>query len=218
MAERQNGMAISLGPPLPTGSSALPAPRRTGVGSLRCPGLLGLARGGVCLAIAVANDPVCSYHTFSPLPGEGRGASWKIEFVTRTLNPLPRSSPLPWRFVSVALSLPRPSPVEAVGVTHHRVLSCSDFPRDRQADPATISSAPREHCNFENVQSRSFLKRRGDKRAEEKSSLNHFSVFLVLLAFLAPRRFNTYTFATHNWYLLPHDRQRHRTRSDRLGR
>lgn len=125
-------MAISLRRLLPTGSSTLPAL----IASDRCwkrrchfRGLLGLARGGVCLAIAVTNDPVCSYHTFSPLPREGRGSRGRIESSLDKLDPRTRASPLPRRFVSVALSLTQPSPAGPVGVTHHRVLSCSDFPR-----------------------------------------------------------------------------------------
>ena len=135
-------MAISLRRRLPAGSSTLPAPRRTGVGSLRCPGLLGLARGGVCLAIAVTNDPVRSYRTFSPLLWEGaEGRRGQVMPCVEHLAPWPLG-PFPKRFVSVALSLLRSSPTEAVGVTHHRVLSCSDFPRDR-ASPIPRPSRPR---------------------------------------------------------------------------
>jgi len=36
-------------------------------------GLRGLARGGVYRAIVVTNNPVRSYHTFSPLPVPASG-------------------------------------------------------------------------------------------------------------------------------------------------
>jgi len=75
--------------------------------------IFGLARGGVCHAPAVAGGAVRSYRTFSPLPPEvnSRGGTF-----------------------SVALSLTAPSPRPPVGVTHHRVLSCSDFPPSAEAD------------------------------------------------------------------------------------
>jgi len=66
---------ISLGPPLPTNSSDLPAPAHPDR-VLSAPAdqananmrLLDLARGGACLARSVTRPAVCSYHTFSPLP------------------------------------------------------------------------------------------------------------------------------------------------------
>ncbi len=70
--------------------------------------LLGLAGGGVCPAGAVTGTAVRSYRTISPLP------------VSR------RSGALGWVF-SVALS----RGVPPVVVSHHRALSCSDFPPAR---------------------------------------------------------------------------------------
>ena len=69
--------------------------------------LLGLARSGVCHARAITDSAVCSYHTFSPLPVRFRAIGG---------------------IFSVALSLTEPSPTQPVGVTHHCVLPCSDFP------------------------------------------------------------------------------------------
>ena len=63
--------------------------------------LLALARGVVCHASTVTSRAVRSYRTFSPLPTEVGG------------------------LFSVALSLTQR---ESVGITHHRVLSCPDFP------------------------------------------------------------------------------------------
>lgn len=102
---------IHLGPPSPTASSALPAPNPADHGReaarATSGGLLGFARGGVCRAPIVTNRAVRSYRTISPLP-------------------VPTFPGAIGRMFSVALSLTsRPRPV---GVTHHRVLSCSDFP------------------------------------------------------------------------------------------
>jgi len=65
---------ISLGPPLPVGSSNLPAPRHL-VGEPSGPlsrkaarGLFGLAPGGVYRAPLVTLGAVSSYLTVSPLP------------------------------------------------------------------------------------------------------------------------------------------------------
>ena len=70
----------------------------------RVTSLLGLAGGGVCPASTVAGAAVRSYRTISPLP-------------------VPLSADIGC-VVSVALS--RGSP--RVAVSHHRALSCSDFP------------------------------------------------------------------------------------------
>jgi len=43
----------------------------------------------------------------------------------------------------VALSLISPSPVKPVGVTHHRILSCSDFPPASQRVTNERSPQPR---------------------------------------------------------------------------
>jgi hypothetical protein len=79
--------------------------------------LLALARGGVCHALTVTSQAVRSYRTFSPLPAEAGG------------------------IFSAALSLTQREPV---GVTHHRVLPCPDFPpslenRSLQATAAACS-------------------------------------------------------------------------------
>ncbi len=76
-------------------------------------GLLGLARGGVCRAPSVTRRAVRSYRTLSPLPDPGR-------------------TPAIGGLLSVALSLALSRLLSElcgrVGVTHHRVLSCPDFP------------------------------------------------------------------------------------------
>ena len=191
-----------------------------------CLGLLGLARGGVCLAIVVANDPVRSYHTFSPLPPEGALEHDRSAMFWR---------PFQRRFVSVALSLTQPSPAEPVGVTHHRVLSCSDFPRDR-ANPTPRPSRPRHTPIISAIPRSPFgLNRQGAKEGNkaffatdlhECSQINHpcksvFTrgyCFLPSLAHLAPWRFKSNAVLPTNWYLDTHDRRCDRTRSDRLGR
>ena len=125
---REAWAAISLAPPLPAGSSGLPAPGSTGPvaldksarrADLPGQGLFDLARGGVCRAPAVASRAVRSYRTVSPLPDPG--------------YPGHRRSVLCGTF-------PRPA-VGRVGVTHHRVLSCSDFPQTRFREPAAASRA-----------------------------------------------------------------------------
>jgi len=97
---RKDEMAvICLDLPLPTGSSDLPAVNTRA----RCQ-RLGLAGGGVFPAGIVTDAAVRSCRTISPL-----------------LAPIARDVS---RVFSVALSrgLPR------VAVSHHRALSCSDFP------------------------------------------------------------------------------------------
>jgi len=92
---------ISLRLPLPDSSEHATRPILRTTGALRR-GLLALARDGVCPASSVTRGAVRSYRTVSPLPPCGGG------------------------LFSVALSLtPAPGPVV---VSHHRVLSCSDFP------------------------------------------------------------------------------------------
>jgi len=92
--------AIYLDRPLPAGSSDLPA------GNARAERqLLGLAGGGVYPADDVTIIAVRSYRTISPLP-------------------VPRLIGAIGCVVSVALSLGSPR----VAVSHHRALSCSDFP------------------------------------------------------------------------------------------
>ena len=92
---------ISLRLPLPDSSEHATRPILRTTGALRR-GLLALARDGVCPASPVTRGAVRSYRTVSPLPPCGGG------------------------LFSVALSLtPAPGPV---AVSHHRVLSCSDFP------------------------------------------------------------------------------------------
>ena len=86
--------------------------------------LLGLARGGVYHAPIVTNRAVRSYRTLSPFPVP----SWK-----RAGSPFYLAI---GGLLSVALSLVPSRPIglaisrvlERVGVTHRRVLSCSDFP------------------------------------------------------------------------------------------
>jgi hypothetical protein len=80
----------------------------------RASGILGLAGGGVCPAVAVTDNAVRSYRTISPLPVPRRAIGGVF---------------------SAALS--RGSPRAAV--SRHRALSCSDFPPDfsirRPPDP-----------------------------------------------------------------------------------
>ncbi len=152
---RRRGMAISLRPPLPTGSSTLPVPitpdqciesgvatsggtawacTRWGLPSDRChqrpgvllPHLFTLTGGGVSL--------------------EAWGLSPQPTHLLEPSSLITQATRLPRRFISVALSLLRPSPAEAVGVTHHRVLSCSDFPRD-WASPTPRPSRPRHNSH-----------------------------------------------------------------------
>ena len=78
-------------------------PLAPGPGAACADRLLGLAGGGVCRAGDVAAAAVRSYRTFSPLPVPRRAIG---------------------RVFSVALSRRLPS----VAVSHHRALSCSDFP------------------------------------------------------------------------------------------
>jgi len=67
---------ISLGPPLPAGSSNQPAPRHLvgepsgPLGRKAARGLFGLAPGGVYRAPSVTLGAVSSYLTVSPLPVE----------------------------------------------------------------------------------------------------------------------------------------------------
>jgi len=113
--------------------------------------LLGLARGGVYLALVVTNQAVRSYRTFSPLP--------VIES---------RNSPSIGGSFSVALSLipscTLASLLRRVGVTHHRFLSCSDFP------PGTDESVTSDHLasSLNNTQSHcsGFASKRTDLRVE----------------------------------------------------
>ncbi len=117
---RRNGgrMTISLGRQLPGASSDLPGSReRVGLtrGSVRLlelstAPLFGLAPDGVYRARSVTRPAgELLPHRFTltaPTPKKGRGGG----------------------FLSVALSLPDPSPDRAVGVTHHRALRSPDFP------------------------------------------------------------------------------------------
>lgn len=73
--------------------------------------LLGLARGGVCNAPLVTKRAVRSYRTISTLPVTANRPS-AVCFL--------------WHFPSLATD--RFWLFERVGVTHHLVLSCSDFP------------------------------------------------------------------------------------------
>ena len=144
------------GPVIPTSTSARPwdrhgkPPHRADLPGLARTGtpLLGLARGGACPARAVTRPAVRSYRTFSPLPVPHALAlvSWSSRaqwcrhahpisryIVTCTgLNSQGRGRGAIGGVFSVALSLtaraPRRPPRRRVGVTHHRVLSCSDFP------------------------------------------------------------------------------------------
>lgn len=90
-----------------------PRSPRTGVDALASGGCSTLHTGGVCPAPAVTSRAVRSYRTFSTLP-----------------DPLARRTGAIGGVFSVALSLARGRPVR-VGVTHHRVLRCSDFPQHR---------------------------------------------------------------------------------------
>ena len=116
---------IHLRSPSPTTFSTLPAlvPRTTEprkhTSSGR--GLLALAPGGVCRAPTVTSRAVRSYRTISPLP-------------------VPRERPSAVCFLWHFPWLHDPEPV---GVTHHRVLRCSDFPPAGQAPQATV--CPRPH-------------------------------------------------------------------------
>ena len=92
-----------------------PHPADNGPGYRGIPrGLLALARGGVCHAPVVTNRAVRSYRTLSPLPAKAGG------------------------LLSVALSLARRKPV---GVTHHRVLSCPDFPQQRELPRSPVHTS-----------------------------------------------------------------------------
>jgi len=81
--------------------------------------LLGLAGGGVCPAGVVTDAAVRSYRTISPLP-------------------VFRQAEIIGCVFSVALS--RGSP--RVAVSHHRALSCSDFP------PASTKASGRPTHSF----------------------------------------------------------------------
>ena len=104
-------------PPMPGPSTALgPKREMMHLGNPFADRLLGLAGGGVFPAGDVAAAAVRSYRTFSPLP-EPREAIGCV--------------------FSVALSLGFPTPLggkphrgsrSPVAVSHHRALSCSDFP------------------------------------------------------------------------------------------
>jgi len=123
------GTAISLGPRLPAGSSNLPATPgcpgdRTGPPHApqnvrrRC-----LVLHAVGLAVprpspAARCALTAPFHPY--LCGAGPGVS-------------PSAGPAIGGVLSVALSLNGSSPTRPVGVTHHRVLSCSDFPRAGRA-------------------------------------------------------------------------------------
>ncbi len=103
--------------PLPSG--------RTGRGPLRARELRDLARGGVCRAPSLARRAVGSYPTVSPLPEPFRAIGGLF---------------------SVALSLARDRPAFAgrfgrVGVTHHPVLPCSDFPQPVKEQAAAVCRA-----------------------------------------------------------------------------
>jgi len=101
---------ICLGQLLPVGSAFQQAtypPVLPGPGT----GKLGLAGGGVCPAGAVTGAAVRSYRTISPLPDSPC-------FLAKA-----RRGTIGCVF-SVALSLGLPP----VAVSHHRALSCPDFP------------------------------------------------------------------------------------------
>ena len=76
----------------------------------RRPGLLALARGGVCRALPVTREAVRSYRTLSPLPRTPCGA------VRRS---------------ALCCTVPHARPRAWVAVSHHRVQSCPDFPPRR---------------------------------------------------------------------------------------
>ena len=82
--------------------------------------LLGLARGGACHARAVTNPAVRSYRTISPLPVPGLNRAIGGVFsvaLSRTVLIVPGTVARSQAFTK-----------RRVGVTHHRVLPCSDFP------------------------------------------------------------------------------------------
>ncbi len=81
--------------------------------------LHGLARGGCSRAPTVTSRAVRSYRTLSPLPDPVRPE----QAATRAIGGL----------LSVAIALAHD--LGRVGVTHHRVLSCSDFPPVRSVIP-----------------------------------------------------------------------------------
>ena len=96
-----------------------PSPKR-GPGTL-----LDLARGGVCRASGVTVGAVGSYPTLSPLPRVLRRVA--VCFLWHC----PSSPTLP----------PFRAGFERrVGVTHRRVLSCSDFPRRRARKPCDAAA------------------------------------------------------------------------------
>lgn len=78
-------------------------------------GLFDLSTHKVCLASAVTIGTVGSYPTFSPLPFDWLRAKPEID----------------GRFVSVALSVFLPSPVESLPVRKYGALCCPDFPLSR---------------------------------------------------------------------------------------
>jgi hypothetical protein len=84
-----------------------------------------LARGGVYHAPAVTSRAVRSYRTLSPLPVlVGQVSDLSFRKTARRAVP-----PAIGGLLSVALARARDRRGR-VGVTHHRVLPCSDFPHD----------------------------------------------------------------------------------------
>jgi hypothetical protein len=108
-----------------TGGPA-PVPMGLGYPLLGCQrALRDLARGGVCRAPLVTERAVRSYRPVSPLP--------EPEWMSARRADLrgPSAVYFLWHSPSRPAEVDDHSPVRCarVGVTHHRVLSCSDFPR-----------------------------------------------------------------------------------------
>jgi len=91
--------------------------------------MFGLAGGGVCRASAVAGTAVRSYRTISPLPVSARGRPSAVYFLWH----FPAGCPVSICNISQNGSRPR------VAVSHHRALSCSDFPPCTYFESPTIS-------------------------------------------------------------------------------
>jgi len=126
---RLRAAIIYLGRRLPAASSSLPeglgtsSPRLGRVSPPVPRPLLGLAPGGVCLAGPVtrtAGEPLPHLFTLTALEAGG----WRLE--GQMIQVLTSSIQHPKRrYVSVALSIGSPR----LGVTQHRALWSSDFPR-----------------------------------------------------------------------------------------
>ncbi len=136
--EPQRVATISLAAPLPTRSMRSTRPHSDRTGRLtpenrRQRGLHDLARSGACLAPTVTSRAVRSYRTISPLPVLTPGKA----------QPKPSAVFFLWR-------CPSPATDGRVGVVHHCVLPCSDFPltptRSPEGELADSSGRLSTHC------------------------------------------------------------------------